>query len=106
MIILCVLLVILTLISIIGGSIRFDESSTKPITIEPEPKEKYMNNTVGEKLMKKLGEMKHQNLMSENKKEKLEMPYVYEEVRPTVYDEVKNRKIAEGFQGSEYARFA
>ncbi len=100
MIILCVLLVVLTLISIIGGSIRFNEDVTKPIVIQPEPREKFEDKS----FMPKLGsdQDKLKGILS-RKKYPL---YIDSEAVKDEQQYIPKKSSAEGFQGYEYAMFS
>lgn len=101
MILFCVLLIVITLISIISGSIRVDNSINNPIIIHPEPKEKFEL-------------LKNDNIILTEKQEKLKQILSgksknYIDNRTVEEEEVpakKTMKIAEGFQGYEYAMFA
>lgn len=99
MIILCVLLVVLTLISIIGGSIRFNEDVAKPIVIEPEPREKFEDMSFAARLGADQDKLK--GILSRKKTPQ----YIESEA---VKDEqyIPKKSSAEGFQGYEYAMFS
>lgn len=102
MIILCVLLVILTLISIIGGSIRFDDDAIKPVIIEPEPKEKFEDKSFTSKI-----EGSDQEKLKSVLSRKKAMPAFIdsESVREERHMK-KQVNSTEGFQGYEYAIFS
>ncbi len=104
MIILCVLLVILTLISIIGGSIRFNDDAIKPIIIEPEPKEKFEDKS----FTSKIDGSDQEKLKSVLSSRKNKMPaYIDSEaVKEEQHMRKKLGNTAEGFQGYEYAVFS
>ncbi len=98
MIILCVLLVVLTLISIIGGSIRFNDDVAKPIVIEPEPREKFEDMSFASKLGEDQDKLK--GILSRKQyPQYIESEAVNEQYKP-------KKSSAEGFQGYEYAMFS
>jgi len=98
MIILCVLLVILTLISILGGSIRYNEDPS-PKVIQPEPpkpsqgnKEQFATTSVSDKLKDILTKKEGFGQNKEKKNEGNQM-------------QQKSNEVIESFQGYEYAMF-
>lgn len=104
MIILFILLVILTLISILAGSIRYNTDVNKQIVIHPEPKEKFEENKITSNVDKN---SKLHNVLTGK-------PYKYIAVdQEHVQQEARHRNTStqkqiatEGFQGAEYAAFA
>lgn len=100
MIILCVLLVILTLISIIGGSIRFNEDVSQPIVIEPEPREKFEEKSFTSKMGSDQDKLK--GILS---RKNTYPQYIDSEAVKDEHNIVK-KSNTEGFQGSEYAMFS
>lgn len=105
MIILCVLLVILTLISILGGSIRCDEDPSIVKVVQPESrqKEKFGNqlntpNTmaIGNNIIDALSKHRQGSKVIQESAQRVLKP-------GSVISESKS--VVEGFQGLEYAVF-
>jgi hypothetical protein len=110
MIILCIQLVILTLISILGGSIRYTDGGAPQKFTEPQPRdhkraksEKFEESAppaYGNRLSSKLNE-----LLSSYGMKGTDAAKPADAAKSEQYQGKKNGKTVEGFEGLEYAMF-